>query len=787
MSTRPPVVHRRGQTLAEFAITLPLLLLLVFGTIEFARVFQSWVTLQNAARSAARFASIGAIKYDLFTIPNGTGPRDERVLNTIVPCIGSDDPGGSDQRGNPATLNGVDILEGGRESLFATWYDGTDCDPGNEDHLQYRRDILRLISIMHEARDSVNSLGVEPNEYVNLGQDGVRNILYDTWSLPYPGNHESAGYFSVSVCSARPVIDPVSQRLNPFFDSRFMMIRTESERPADPALIDYPLPYCLLNEKPPEFIGSTRRDRVLDNSGARWNDAGGPGDRVTVLVRYNHPLITPISREPYITMEARRSAVNESFRAPKAIRALQLPGYISTDPEDAGQVPATNTPTNTPEDTPEETPSATPTNTDVPPFACEKLGVSWSDSPFVGTDFYMSIRNDNPAATRLYGVELSWGTAAAPPLPDFPNMYMGSAALDTVVHWIGSRPSGTQYNVSFDRTSPQWLADAYDYIAANDTSIWSGQFINGPSNLGAYLNLWNFDGTFRFINPDNNELCVIPFTRPERPPATDTPVPTAGPSPTPTPNCATVEDIQLLRGGYDTFDGTYYFEFRNRAGSPAEIIGIDFVWPDARHPQITYPYPNKYYLASVVIGEAVSSPDAQVIWQGNDNSGNTSINAPYQRATRAGFWGGANVSNAAEGQWLRVGIIPPNTTVRIHLNFDGTGANDMRVFGVRDHHFHFPRLNIGCTRGGSGGNGGGGGNEGEITLPIPSPTNTFTPAPTATQGPTNTPSNTSPPPTATPRRPTNTPTLVPTQPPATFTPTRPPLGYTPPPTNRPGE
>jgi Flp pilus assembly protein TadG len=51
--------RRTGQTLAEFAITLPILLLLLFGIIEFGRIFQAWVTLQNAARAAARYATTG--------------------------------------------------------------------------------------------------------------------------------------------------------------------------------------------------------------------------------------------------------------------------------------------------------------------------------------------------------------------------------------------------------------------------------------------------------------------------------------------------------------------------------------------------------------------------------------------------------------------------------------------------------------------------------------------------------------------------------------------------------
>ncbi|MEO1444389.1 MAG: TadE family protein, partial [Chloroflexota bacterium] len=57
-----PFKQRQGQTLVEFAITLPILLVLLFGIIEFGRIFQAWIAVQNASRVAARYASTG--QYD---------------------------------------------------------------------------------------------------------------------------------------------------------------------------------------------------------------------------------------------------------------------------------------------------------------------------------------------------------------------------------------------------------------------------------------------------------------------------------------------------------------------------------------------------------------------------------------------------------------------------------------------------------------------------------------------------------------------------------------------------
>ncbi len=48
-----------GQAITEFVIALPVLLLLLFGTIEFGRLTFSWMAVQNAARLGLRYAVTG--------------------------------------------------------------------------------------------------------------------------------------------------------------------------------------------------------------------------------------------------------------------------------------------------------------------------------------------------------------------------------------------------------------------------------------------------------------------------------------------------------------------------------------------------------------------------------------------------------------------------------------------------------------------------------------------------------------------------------------------------------
>jgi len=50
---------RRGQALVEYALVVPLIFLLVFGLIDFGRLFFTELTLQYALRAAARYAVTG--------------------------------------------------------------------------------------------------------------------------------------------------------------------------------------------------------------------------------------------------------------------------------------------------------------------------------------------------------------------------------------------------------------------------------------------------------------------------------------------------------------------------------------------------------------------------------------------------------------------------------------------------------------------------------------------------------------------------------------------------------
>lgn len=63
--------HKRGQSLVETAIVLPLVLLLLMGIIDFGFLFNNYIILSNASREAARKGSLGATDAEIVQLIQG--------------------------------------------------------------------------------------------------------------------------------------------------------------------------------------------------------------------------------------------------------------------------------------------------------------------------------------------------------------------------------------------------------------------------------------------------------------------------------------------------------------------------------------------------------------------------------------------------------------------------------------------------------------------------------------------------------------------------------------------
>ena len=77
-ATRRRVRRSRGQSIAEFALLLPVMLAFLGLTIDFARVFQAWITVTSATRDAAEYAAT-----------NGTSSADALTKAKKTICLQS--------------------------------------------------------------------------------------------------------------------------------------------------------------------------------------------------------------------------------------------------------------------------------------------------------------------------------------------------------------------------------------------------------------------------------------------------------------------------------------------------------------------------------------------------------------------------------------------------------------------------------------------------------------------------------------------------------------------------
>lgn len=281
----------RGQTLVEFALVLPVMLMVLFVIIEMARLLHAWLAVENGARFGIRYAVTG--EYDQAFCVDG-------------PDAGTDACAGS-----------------GRLS---------------------EEDAARLPSIEDATRAGAVAI--------------MRN---DTAPVASPG------YFKITLCSSKRT------GAGPLF--LYNDSKTSIHQPA----------WC----------------EELPSPGISVSDAGGPGDRVSVTVDFEHPLIVPIlsSALPHIHLTSKREGIVEQFRV---ARVVGLPATISVPtftPTNTATATATATSTQTP------TPSTTPCK--VPPVVQIILptnGSTYNDK-VPGQAVAYDPDNADPAACAGVGVD----------------------------------------------------------------------------------------------------------------------------------------------------------------------------------------------------------------------------------------------------------------------------------------------------------------------------------------------------------------------------------------------
>ena len=79
--------NQEGQALVEFALILPILLLLVMGILQFGMMLNSYLSIENASREGARAGIIGSSDSEIKSTVIATSPSLDPniVIVTITP------------------------------------------------------------------------------------------------------------------------------------------------------------------------------------------------------------------------------------------------------------------------------------------------------------------------------------------------------------------------------------------------------------------------------------------------------------------------------------------------------------------------------------------------------------------------------------------------------------------------------------------------------------------------------------------------------------------------------
>jgi hypothetical protein len=395
----------------EFALILPILLFVLFGIIEFARILQAWLSVENAARFGVRYAVTG--EYN----PAYCGQAAVN-LETDTNRFGATYAGIVDLDADQDCEITIDQLP----SNYQAWSDAL-------------KDEARIYSI-HDVATGM-ALAILRNPDITEETD--------------------SGYFQVTVCSSRDAGGDGA-------DFRIV----------DPIPGQFLSAACIRRNSSGGFY--SRTDAGYETT--LTEDAGGPGDRVYIIVDFNHPVIVPLVSAlwPKLHLNSSRQGIVERFRV---ARVVGLPPLLESQPTASSTPTITDTPTQTNTPTPTDTPTNTPTPTNT--------ATNTQTSTPAPTD----TPSNTPTAS---ATRTPTRTPTITPTWDCSQFSLGSFTL-TTYNLAGSQVPRVSINVSNGSTQ----LTALDGLVF-DFEKYDNAFINAEINRFRYNNS-NISGTNDGVSP----------------------------------------------------------------------------------------------------------------------------------------------------------------------------------------------------------------------------------------------------------------------------------------------
>jgi Flp pilus assembly protein TadG len=527
-----------GQGFVEFALIIPLLLLLIGAIIEFGYAMYTWVALQQMARMGVRYAVTGTFN--------------------VAYCQ------------DAATALGLTA-----DDYSATTTPHYDCNvpPGvtdYEDKTNRLEDWARMLSVRDTAMQGGAAMLYNPAVSGDY-QAYLTTVFKDTFHPNNRGTPSASGYLFISMCSNRNDTVPVTVGPN--------VIPTERKAMPDPN------PYYegAIHTRAYQFYGVCAVKNYnggTDNKMTYVDDPGGPGNRVRVTVTYDHPLIVPFFSAlwPTLKMTTTQDGIVEKFRTSRVVGVAGgmslLPTWTMTAsitplPSDTpvpSQTPVpsvtpipsqTPIPTNTFTPTTTLTPSLTPTSTNTPLPCPKNTGTGLRASYYGNLGSSSSNRFKNLVLVRIDPqVNFDWGSSSpstSNPIitndyyqgrwegwiaPDWPGSYQFYTLNDDGANvWIdGVKVISAWWDQGCSNCAGNWSAPTLltcgqhtikiEYYENTGNALmkfgWSFPMIAGGKQIVPRINLYPLGGVPATSTVTNTPL---PTNTPRPPTATFTPLP----------------------------------------------------------------------------------------------------------------------------------------------------------------------------------------------------------------------------------------------------------------------
>jgi hypothetical protein len=189
---RKPKDKSKAQSLVEFAIVLPVILVTLFVLIELARVLHAWLAVENGARAGVRYAV--TTEYNPIFCPAGGCSSDEHEINARIDSIhdaawagsssivrvGWDDNG--DPLLNPDEESYFNVVVCSPEDLLApsSTFDSYNCQDG-EDPGEPGDPVVVVVEFNHPLLTPLLT-----SIWPQLRLDSKRQATVETYNPPMP-------------------------------------------------------------------------------------------------------------------------------------------------------------------------------------------------------------------------------------------------------------------------------------------------------------------------------------------------------------------------------------------------------------------------------------------------------------------------------------------------------------------------------------------------------------------------------------------------------------------------